>query len=99
TAISSEAALPIDVRTWEKCVVDATEQKKRLLRELDSHVAGPIPDGFLIANKKNKNIPECRKDKITWGTEEVNPTNFALTAFLEVRPRRSLACFFTLRFA
>lgn len=66
----SALGMPVDEELFAECVRESKESAEAQLGVLDGFVTAPLPEKFIKANTKNKNVSEDRNAKVNWGSPE-----------------------------
>src|SRR5215208_1375350 len=62
----SALGMPVDEAVFSACVRESEDGIAEQTAKLDSLIAEPLPDKFVEANIKNKNVPEVRNERVNW---------------------------------
>lgn len=66
----AEVGVPIDNEKWADYVRLVEEEKRRLVTQMDAHVATPLPEAHTARNTKNKQLPEERNERVNWQSSD-----------------------------
>src|SRR5215213_6730332 len=62
----SALGMPVDEAVFSACVRESEDGIAEQTAKLDSLITEPLPDKFVEANTKNKNVPEERNELVNW---------------------------------
>jgi DNA polymerase I-like protein with 3'-5' exonuclease and polymerase domains len=62
----SALGMPVDEAVFSACVRESEDGVAEQTAKLDSLITEPLPDKFVDANTKNKNVPEERNERVNW---------------------------------
>jgi len=62
----STLGMPVDEAVFSACVRESEDGIAEQTTKLDSLITEPLPDKFVEANTKNKNVPEERNERVNW---------------------------------
>jgi DNA polymerase I-like protein with 3'-5' exonuclease and polymerase domains len=62
----SALGMPVDEAVFSACVRESEDGIAEQTAKLDSLITEPLPDKFVEANTKNKNVPQERNELVNW---------------------------------
>ena len=65
-SVMSALGMPVDEAVFSACVRESEDGIAEQTGKLDSLITEPLPDRFVEANTKNRNVPEGRNELVNW---------------------------------